>query len=57
VFEERNAVGVETRLPLIQCDKCGRERVIDLMAKTNENYGHVFFKCPRNEPRISILAE
>ncbi|CAN6299841.1 unnamed protein product [Urochloa humidicola] len=41
--------GKETGLPLIQCTTCGQERIIELRAWTEKNYGRVFFKCPRYE--------
>ncbi|CAN6334334.1 unnamed protein product [Urochloa humidicola] len=43
------AVGKESGLPLIRCNSCGQERVIELRAWMDRNYGRVFFKCPRYE--------
>ncbi|CAO1947097.1 unnamed protein product [Urochloa humidicola] len=47
--ESTPAVGKESGLPLIQCNSCVQERVIELRAWTDRNYGRVFFKCPRYE--------
>ncbi|CAD6209737.1 unnamed protein product [Miscanthus lutarioriparius] len=47
----------ETRLPLIMCPTCKRERerVIKLIVRTTENgnQGRMFFKCPRNVPGMT----
>ncbi|KAG2604036.1 hypothetical protein PVAP13_4NG033000 [Panicum virgatum] len=40
--------GKETGFPLIRCDQCGLERVIELRSWTEKNYVRVFFRCPRN---------
>ena len=32
------------------------ERVIELRSKTNTNPGHMVFKCPRNNPCVSICS-
>ncbi|CAL4955624.1 unnamed protein product [Urochloa decumbens] len=47
--ESTPGFGKETGLPLIQCTTCGQERIIELRAWTEKNYGRVFFKCPRYE--------
>ena len=56
LYAEEDNVGEETCFPLIICDECGMERVIELRSKTNTNPGHMFFKCPRNNPWVSICS-
>ncbi|CAD6264625.1 unnamed protein product [Miscanthus lutarioriparius] len=52
-------LGRQTRLPLIICDECGLQRVLELVAQTddNGNKGRVFFKCPRNMQGREYLAK
>ena len=55
-YVEEDEVGEEMGLPLIICDKCGMERVIELQSKTDTNPGYMFFKCPRNNPWVSLCS-
>jgi hypothetical protein len=50
-------LGRETGLPLVIYDLCGLQRVLELMAQTDENgnMGRVFFKCPRNMQGVSHI--
>jgi hypothetical protein len=56
MYVEEDDVGEEMGLPLIICDECGMERVIELQSKIDTNPGCMFFKCPRNNPYVSICS-
>jgi phage tail sheath protein FI len=49
----RLSLGKVTGLPLVMCPWCRSARVIELIAKTDLNYGHVFFKYPSNIELVS----
>jgi len=46
-------LGKDTGFPLVKCPWCKSARVIELVAKTDLNFGRIFFKCPSNIEYVS----
>jgi hypothetical protein len=55
-YADEDDVGGRDGPPLIICDKCNMERVIELQSKNDTNPGSIFFKCLRNNPWVSICS-
>ena len=49
----RLPLGKDTVFPLVKCPWCKSARVIELVAKTDLNFGPIFFKCPFNIEYVS----